>query len=434
MKTRCIVLAVLLGLLASAPRPAAAEDRGASALARAVERDLVDLVKRVSKTYVMIGGGSGVVFTPDGWVLTNDHVIAAQGVKKKWTVMLPVRKRYVADLVGRDTTGDIALLKIRGTKTLPFTPLGDSDALRPGRLVVALGNPYSHAFRTAEPTVTFGVVSAVHRNQFTYSDAIQTDAPLNPGNSGGPLINLKGELVGINGRVAVRFGNKYNTGVGMAIPSNQIHRFLPFLKKGDVRHGEIRGLRFKNTGKGFYSLTIQRVSTNSKAEKAGLRPGDRIVKVDGLPVWNHLRYEGAIHAHPEGTKVPIVVERDGREITVEAELDRWVPFGGRRLGGDKKKPGLGATLNPDPPITGGAELRKVLPNSAASQAGLQAGDIILSFDGKQVMGPEDLKRMIRQVYEARRQRQRRNLQVSLRFMRGLEEKSVNVTLGPEPGS
>jgi serine protease Do len=304
----------------------------------------------------------------------------------------------------------------------------------PGQLVVALGNPYSHAFRTAEPTVTFGIVSAVHRNQWTYSDAIQTDAPLNPGNSGGPLINLKGELVGINGRVAVRFGNKYNTGVGMAIPTNQIRRFLPLLKKGDVFHGELSGLRFKRSGLGSFSLEIQSVRDPSVASKAGFKAGDKILSVGGLPIWNHMRFQGAIHAFPEGAEVKVVVDRDGSEVPLRVELVRWTPGGGRLLAPDAKKPGLGAELNPEPPITGGAEIKKVLPNSAASQAGLQAGDIILAFEGKQVVGPSDLKRMLGQVYDAFGQRRRRNLKVRLKYMRGLEEKEVDMILGPPPGN
>jgi serine protease Do len=426
-----IVLPTLCVLLAAAAPAASGED--AADRAKAIEKDLVALVSRISKAYVMIGGGSGVVITPDGWMLTNDHVIDQQRKKKKWPVMLPIHKPYVADLMGKDTTGDIALLKIRGAKNLPHVPLGDSDALRAGQLVVALGNPYSHAFRTAEPTVTFGIVSATHRNQVTYSDAIQTDAPVNPGNSGGPLINLKGELVGINGRVRVRFGQKFNTGVGLAIPANQIRRFLPLLKKGDVYHGDLTGLRFPRSRSSRSPLTVERVSLDTVADRAGFEAGDRVLSVGGLPVWNLMRFQGAVRAYPEGAEVPVTVERDGREVEVTATLVRWYPRGAPRLTADRMKPGLGAKLNPEAPVTGGAEIKEVLPNSAASKAGLRAGDIILRFDGKQVLGPGDLDTMIRGIYAQLPPRgTRRNRDVKVGFLRGLEEKEVTVSLGPRP--
>jgi serine protease Do len=364
-------------------------------------------------------------------MLTNDHVIDQQRTKEVWNVMLPVRKRYVADLVGKDTMGDFALLKIRDVSDLPYVPLGDSDALLPGRLVVALGNPYSHAFRTAEPTVTFGIVSANHRNQFTYSDAIQTDAPLNPGNSGGPLINLDGELVGINGRVRVRFGEKYNTGVGLAIPTNQIRRFLPLLKKGDVFHGHISGLVFGPAPDGSISMTLRDVRADSAADKAGFKAGDEVLSVDGLPAWNYFRFWGILHAYPEGAEVAIGVRRGEEEETLKATLVRWYPRGSDEPDEPQEKPGLGAVLV-DAVATLGAEVKQVLPNSGASRAGLRPGDIILAFEGRQIMGTKDLENMISGVYREREAGTRRTLTVRLKIQRGLDEKEIEVTLGPEP--
>jgi serine protease Do len=402
--------------------------------ARKIEKEMVDLVTRVSRAYVMIGGGSGVVITPDGWMLTNNHVIAVQRTKKVWSVMLPIRKPYTADLTGRDVTGDLALLKIRGVTNLPYIPLGDSDRLKPGDLVVALGNPFSHAFRTAEPTVTYGIVSAIHRNQGTYSDAIQTDAPINPGNSGGPLINLKGALVGINGRGLMRFFSRLernNTGVALAIPTNQIKRFLPLLEKGDVWHGEIKGLTFQKDERRENTLVVDAI-TGEDAQKAGFKVGDRIVAVGGQPVWNFQRYQGAIHAHPEGARVPIRVLRDGAETELKAKLGRWVPERQRPPPEGELKPGLGAKMKKKAPVTGGAEIEEVLPNSAASRGGLLAGDIIIAFDGKQVLGPGHLKELIKQVYQEIRNGTRNILSVRLKYMRGLEEKEISVALSRVP--
>jgi len=428
-----VTIGILCLLLAAGPLSRAGATEGvARDEARTVERDLVRLAARVSKAYVMIGGGSGVVISPDGWMLTNDHVIDQQRKKKVWSVMMPIKKRFKADLIGKDVTGDIALLKIRSSEPLPFLPLGDSDALLPGQLVVALGNPFSHAFRTAEPTVTLGIVSAVHRNQGTYSDAIQTDAAINPGNSGGPLINLGGEVVGINGRGRMRFSEKNNTGVALAIPANQIRLFLPLLKKGDVHHGHVTGLDFVADARGENSLAVKVVRPGSVAERAGFRPGDRILAVGKLPVWNFQRFEGAVHAFPEGAKLPLRVRRGDRDLTLEATLIRWYPGGSEKLRADPLKPGLGVELNPKPPITGGAEIREVLVNSAASKGGLRAGDIILRFEGKQVLGPGDLEGMLEGVYALLEQRRRKDAKVTLHFLRGLEEKEVTLTLGPKP--
>ncbi|MHC5077803.1 MAG: trypsin-like peptidase domain-containing protein [Planctomycetota bacterium] len=417
-------------LIALVACPVSAGD-GVPKEAKAIEENLVNLVARVSRAYVMIGGGSGVVITPDGWMLTNNHVIAQQRRKRVWTVMLPIHKPYKADLVGRDQTGDIALLKIRNVSDLPHVPLGDSDALKPGHLVVALGNPYSHAFRTAEPTVTFGIVSAVHRNQWTYSDAIQTDAPLNPGNSGGPLINLREELVGINGRVRVRFGSKQNTGVGLAIPSNQIRRFLPLLRKGDVYHGKITELDFKRGAGRSLTLEVASVKQGSPAEAAGFRTGDRILTVDGQVVWNHQRFEGAIHAFPEGETVSIGVDRGGREVVLEVTLTRW-KRGVKLPPLARERGGLGAKLVPKAPVTGGAEIKKVYPNTAAAAAELKPGDIILAFEGNQVLGPGDLRRMIKEIYQALERGTRKTRTVTIKILRGLEEKEVRVTLSRIP--
>ncbi len=436
-----VLMALPLTLTALFAAPSFAADPGVPEQAKAIERDLVSLVERVSKAFVMIGGGSGVVISPDGWMLTNDHVVAQIKTRKTWPVMLPIRKRYMADLVGNDETGDLALLKIKDAKNLPHVPLGDSDALKPGHLVVALGNPYSHAFRTAEPTVTFGIVSAVHRNQITYSDAIQTDAPLNPGNSGGPLINLDGELVGINGRVRVRFAEplrprmqefKYNTGVGLAIPTSQIKRFLPLLKKGDIDHGHLPGLILGSIRIGPDAMIVRNVRPGTLASRAGLKAGDRILSVDGLPAWNPYRFWGILHAYPEGAKVVIEVERQGEKLRIPVTLLRWRPGRAASVEAQRMKPGLGVEFWPEAPATGGAEIKKVLPSSAASQVGLKRGDIIIRIDDKQVLGPEHLEELIQSVYRQVKSGSRKTPLVRLKVQRGLEEKEFAATLGPEP--
>ncbi|MDF1662236.1 MAG: trypsin-like peptidase domain-containing protein, partial [Planctomycetota bacterium] len=188
-----------------------------STSARRFEKKLVALVKRIRPAVIAIGGGSGVIISEDGWVLTNHHV--AGNEDKTWTIRLPGGRFYDAKITGKDVIGDITLLKITTKDKLPFLPLANSDRVKVGEWVFAMGNPWGFAGVKNLPTVSLGVVSAVHRFQGGYGDAIQTDAPINPGNSGGPLINFKGEVIGINGRIAFRFGQRSNTGVGFAIPA-----------------------------------------------------------------------------------------------------------------------------------------------------------------------------------------------------------------------
>jgi S1-C subfamily serine protease len=152
-----------------------------------------------------------------------------------------------------------------------------------------------------------------------------------------------------------------------------------------------------------------------------------------MQTWNRNRFRGIVRSYPEGSEITIEVERGGEKIPLHAKLIRWWTGGARKLAPDAMKPGLGVKLNPDPPVTGGAEIREVLPNSAASKGGLKKGDIILLFDGKQVLGPADLEGMVDGVYEELPPRgSRKNTDVRLKFLRGLEEKEIKVTLGPRP--
>jgi S1-C subfamily serine protease len=169
--------------------PARAQDTAASiAKARELEAAVEAVVDRAEPAYLVIGGGSGVLISDDGWAVTNHHVVATNKIGDRLWVRRASGERLRARLIGWDPRGDIALLKCDAKRPLPFLPLGDSDALRIGDLSIALGNPYGFASppstRDAEPTVTLGIVSAIHANRQNYSDAIQTDAAINPGNSG----------------------------------------------------------------------------------------------------------------------------------------------------------------------------------------------------------------------------------------------------------
>ncbi|MBI4576582.1 MAG: trypsin-like peptidase domain-containing protein, partial [Planctomycetes bacterium] len=304
------VLAVLLIVLAASAASAAS--------AAPQDPDLPALVSRVAGACVIVGGGSGVLVSADGLVLTCAHVVGV-------TAGLPVMIRGVshpARVLGTDPLGDVALLRIEGAAGLPCLSLGDSDALRVGQRVLALGNPFGYSERDWQPTVTLGVVSALHRFQGGYSDAIQTDAPINPGNSGGPLLDLAGDVVGINGRVAVRFGDRVNTGVGYAIPSNQLRRFLPLLEEaegGSVEHALLEGVRVEAGDDGGSGAQVESVLPGSVAAEAGFRSGDRIVAVESLPVPNGNRFHGILGTFTPGSRLRFAVRRGLEEEEEEEE-------------------------------------------------------------------------------------------------------------------
>jgi S1-C subfamily serine protease len=240
MRTALRTLAPALALALLAAPAAQADPLGA---ARAEEAARIELIERISKAFVAVGGGSGIIVSADGEILTNDHVAGGREVGATWVVIRPGGKFEKATLVAKDPRGDIALLKLHGGGPYPYVPMADSDQVRAGDEVVALGNPFGFS-KDGSPHVTVGVISAVHRYQGGYSDAIMTDTAINPGNSGGPLLDMQGRLIGINGRIAVRFGTRANTGVGYAIPTNQIQAFMPVFRRGGVvSHGRVDGIR-----------------------------------------------------------------------------------------------------------------------------------------------------------------------------------------------
>jgi S1-C subfamily serine protease len=366
----------------------------ARAVAVAVQQEIRAAVEQASPAFVVVSGGSGVVISPDGWALTNHHVIAGHEVGERWWVRMDGDKPYIAQLIGTDPRGDIAVLKLESEEPLPYVELGNSDAVRIGDLTFALGNPFGFA-DDAEPTVSVGIVSANHLNRGGYSDAIQTDAPLNPGNSGGPLLNLRGELIGINGRIAVRFGNRQNTGIGYAIPTNQIRRFLPALQKGGiVYHGRMGGLRLRSAEPRGTGVVVTRVSDGSAAQSAGLRRGDRIVQVDGMPVSGATRFQGLVGAYPAGARLTLGVERDDAEIELvatlqappEADEAAEPGFLGVRLG----------STSEDSEVRG-VEVSEVIEGGPAEKAGLRAGDRILTFNGTEVRTGRELANVVRSL-------------------------------------
>ena len=275
--------------------------------------------------------GSGFFISTDGEVLTNFHVVEdADRIR----IRLSDDTELEAEVIGRDEATDLALLRVKDADHgFPALPLGDSEALRVGEWVMAVGNPLN-----MEHTVTVGVVSAKGRQlglaDRSFEDYIQTDAAINFGNSGGPMVNLRGQVVGINTAINARAQN-----LGFAVPVKIAKRILPQLReRGKVVRGYL-GIAVQNiderTQEAFGlpsrdGAFVQGVNEDSAAERAGLQPGDVIVTVDGEPVVETRDLIDRVSATPPGDKVALGVIRDGTRLDLEAELDERTPEGDAR--------------------------------------------------------------------------------------------------------
>jgi len=354
----------------------AAGGSAAAAAAPAAEPvDLTELCVRVRPAFVFIGGGSGVIIRPDGLMLTNDHVI---GRKRSFTVRIGDGRSFKAKVLGTDPVGDLAALKLEvpeGQK-VPHLPLGDSDALRVGDEALAIGNPFALGVLDQAPTFTVGIISALNHTQGTYTECIVTDAEVNPGNSGGPLLNMAGAVVGINGQISTRFGLRSNTGLGFAISARQIAIWLPRLEAaggGEVKHARIAGLEFaKGPKESAESLVVKDVADGSPAAAAGFVPGDAIVSLDGAPVANALRLRGLLGIYPDGHEVPVSVKRGDTETVLKVTL----------TAPERAKLGLALTRARGDDLA--PRVEKVEEGSAAAAAGFTAGDEIVEWAGQRL--------------------------------------------------
>lgn len=354
---------------------------GAAAAARggvdAESPDLVSLCVQVRPAFVFIGGGSGVVIRPDGLMLTNNHVIDGNG-KRSHAVRLGDGRTFRAKLLGIDPFGDLAVLKLdlpEGT-TVPHLELGDSDALAVGDDTLAVGNPFGLGMLDQSPTFTAGIVSALHHTQGTYTECIVTDTEVNPGNSGGPLIDMAGRVVGINGQISTRFGLRSNTGLGFAISARQIALWLPRLEAaggGEVKHGRIVGLDFdRKDDDAPATAVVADVADGSPAAVAGFRAGDAIVKLDGVDVANAVRLAGLMGIYPEGHACEVVVRRGAGEETLRVNLVA------------PKRCHIGIRFERPRGDDLAVRVASVEENTPAAVAGLRAGDEILAVDGRRL--------------------------------------------------
>jgi S1-C subfamily serine protease len=291
------------------------------------QQERVETIQRAMSTGVCIfakegtGGGSGVVISPDGYALTNFHVVQPAGSYMKCS--MADGKLYDAVVVGIDPVGDVALIKLLGREDFPAAPLADSDLVQPGDWCFAVGNPFLLA-TDFQPTVTMGIVSGVHRYQYPsgtlieYADCIQTDTSINPGNSGGPLFNAKGEVIGINGRISFEKRVRVNVGVGWAISINQIKHFLGCLKSGRIVDHATLGATVVSTPDG--QVLVDNILETSDAWRRGLRYDDEIVAFGGRLISSQNDFKNALGIYPKGWRVPLTYRRDGKETEILVRL------------------------------------------------------------------------------------------------------------------
>lgn len=281
------------------------------------------------------GGGSGVIIDPAGFIVSNFHVVQKRGKKKPrikgqkvkkqdfdpankvMKIGLPDGKLYLADVIGIDPGSDLAILLLRprkDKKPWPYSKMGDSDALLVGETVFAMGNPFLLA-TDFTPTLTWGIVSGTHRYQsgqgnrlLVYPDCIQVDAPVNPGNSGGPLFNEQGEVVGINGRITIRDRGRVNTGVGFAIASNQIRNFLADMMAGrHAEHGtlDLNAWYMKAPGETRPSVVVQSIFSDSLAAELGVAIGDELTRFNNTAIKSANQLATLVGVLPAGSWVTI---------------------------------------------------------------------------------------------------------------------------------
>jgi len=355
------------------------------------------------------GLGSGVIVTGDGYIVTNNHVVdGADQVK----VSMQDGREFTAKVIGKDGQSDIAVVKIEASG-LPHVDFGNSEMVEVGDIVLAMGNPFG-----VGQTVTMGIVGATHRNTEEhieeYEDFIQTDAAINPGNSGGALVNMKGELIGINTAILSRSGG--NQGVGFAVPAKMARNVMDQLvKNGKVSRGfmgvtiqSVNPAMAKQFGLsgGARGALVSDVSAGSPAERAGLKAGDIVTEINGTRVADSADLRVRIAALNPQSTAKLKVFRDGSERDVNVVLGS-LPGQERASNGSgpvsSEGPRLGVSVEPASRSgrgrTTGLVITDVAQGSAAEEAGLRSGDVILEVNRKAVSDPAEFQQLVRSATE-----------------------------------
>ena len=373
------------------------------------------------------GGGSGFIISADGLIVTNNHVITGGPNGQQVdvvTVKLTDRTEYKARIVGRDVASDLAVLKIEPKSPLPYVEFGDSSKTRVGDWVVAIGNPFGLG-----STVTAGIVSAMQRNTGqggAYDRFIQTDTAINRGNSGGPLFDLNGRVIGINNRLISPVGA--NIGINFAIPADAAIPVVNALKGGGAPKRGYLGIAIEGVDEDLAAALglpkdrgefVQSVTEDGGAAKAGIKAGDVILKVNGKDVTPDQTLSYIVANTAPGTRIPLELIRGGKPMTIQAVVGtrpseeslartRFDPEDQKSAEKADPKSESAPSLRKDlglvvSPLTAdiaeqvgidaetkGLVVESVVQGSAAAQRNLRRGDVIMSADGKPVLKPEDL--------------------------------------------
>jgi Do/DeqQ family serine protease len=361
------------------------------------------------------GIGSGVIVSADGTILTNNHVVEGAD---RITVQMSNDKTFEAKVVGADKPSDLAVLKIEA-QNMPFLTLGNSDNVRVGDIVLAIGNPLGIG-----QTVTAGIISAKGRRTglsdgSSFEDFLQTDAPINRGNSGGALVNLSGELIGINSQILSPGGaSGGNIGIGFSIPSNMAKTVMEqLLKEGKVHRGML-GIFVQNitddTAKALdlkdsTGVLVSDVNKGAAADRAGLKRGDIITAVNGEKIEDSNVFRNKIAGTAPGSDVKLTVYRDGSTQEITAKLDEFDVDAVTRNSnnGDDSAPApekesgrLGLSLQPVTPEVArqlklpsndGLVITDIDPTGPAAEAGLARGDVVLEVNKQAVASPDDVR-------------------------------------------
>ncbi len=374
------------------------------------------------REYKRIGLGSGVIIDKEGYILTNEHVISGATQIK---VKLSDGREYDAEIKGTDPHSDLAVIKI-DAHNLPVAVLGDSDQLEIGEWVVAIGNPFGFAIENPEPTVTVGVISALHRyvpalgrRERSYDDLIQTDAAINPGNSGGPLVNLGGEVIGINTAIITTTGGYQ--GLGFAIPINKAKTILNKLIRGEkVLYGWL-GVRVQDLNedlRDYFGLkekqgvVIVKIEEGSPAEEAGLKEGDLILSFNNQGINTTRDLIRMVSFSEVGKLYSLGILREGKEILIKIKIgarpqdldtlsqnpvwdsqSRSANFRGMIV--EDISSSLKARFRLSE--SEGVIITSIEEGSPAERSGLNVGDIILKIEGKPIKDRDDFLKAVSQV-------------------------------------
>ncbi|WP_068470063.1 DegQ family serine endoprotease [Candidatus Protochlamydia phocaeensis] len=371
------------------------------------------LPKKDSRSPSLVGQASGVIVSPDGYILTNSHVVHDMDAIN---VQLTDGREFKAKVLGDDPNSDLALIKIEA-QNLPYLTLGNSDDIEVGQWVAAIGNPFG-----LQATLTVGVVSAKSRNNLDiarYEDFIQTDAAINRGNSGGPLVNLDGEVIGINTAIATNSSSSY-MGIGFAIPSNMAkHVMEEILSDGKVSRGflgvSLQSIDY-NLAKAFgldkvEGALVANVVKGSPADKAGIQTEDIILKINDRPVENAAALRNAIYMMKPGTRVDLTILRKDKIMQLPLEVGNY----------KEEEMASSSTSAPDKNLLGievgnltpeiarnlgydqdqGVVVTKVDPNSVAAWAGLKKGALIMAVNRQKVENIEQFNKALKSAPEER---------------------------------